>query len=146
MKQILFYKTNDPQGFLNNFYPSRIYVYNRWWKNVEAPYQSRKTIDKEEIDAIWAAEKPKQARDLGQKVKIVAYWDEMKDMVMYDCVLAKFTQNHDLLKKLLETGDAELIEDSPVDWYWGWGKDHTGQNKLGQILMEVREELQGYNG
>lgn len=145
-EQILFYKSNPPYGFLNNYYPTRIYVYERWWRNVEAPYQSRKTVDTKEREAIWSAERPKEARDLGQKVKIVSYWDEIKDQVMYQCVLAKFTQHHDLLKLLLDTGNAEIIEDSQIDWYWGWGKDHTGQNKLGKILMEVREELKGYNG
>ncbi len=145
MTQILFYKSEPPYGFLNNFAPTKIYVFDRWWRNVEAAYQSRKTVIPEEVDAIWDARKPREARDLGQKVTLLPHWDEIKDLAMYNCVLAKFTQHHDLLKQLLTTGDAEIVEDSPIDWYWGWGKDRTGQNKLGQILMEVREELKNYD-
>lgn len=140
---IKFYKTKDPYGFLNNFYPSRMFVYGRWWNNVEAPYQSMKTDTPEERDAIWMAKTPREARDLGQTVTIRPLWDEMKYGVMFDCVLAKFLQHPNLRKQLMETGDEELIEDSPVDWYWGCGKDGTGQNNLGCILREVRFTLRG---
>jgi ribA/ribD-fused uncharacterized protein len=138
---IKFYRNKDPYGFCGNFFPSKLYVYGRWWKNVEAPYQSQKTIVESEVDEIWSAKTPREARDLGQKVTLVKHWDEDKYSVMHDCVLAKFLQNHDMRKLLLETGDAILVEDSPIDWYWGCGKDGTGQNKLGQVLMEVRKLL-----
>jgi ribA/ribD-fused uncharacterized protein len=54
-------------------------------------------------------------------------------------VLAKFTQHDDLKKVLLDTGDAELIEDTTSDYYWGNGTNGTGKNMLGKILMETRE-------
>jgi N-glycosidase YbiA len=41
----------------------------------------------------------------------------------------------------LATGDAKIVEHTENDAYWGDGGDGSGQNKLGQILMEVREEL-----
>ena len=41
----------------------------------------------------------------------------------------------------LATGDEELVEDSPNDYYWGRGRSGTGKNMLGRILMEVRDEL-----
>lgn len=140
---IKFYKTNDPYGFLNNFKKTRIFVSGQWWDNVEAPYQAHKTAIKEEKDAIWAAKSPREARDLGQKVTLRPEWGSIKDTVMYSCVMAKFLQHPDLRAKLMATGDEELIEDSPVDWYWGCGKDGTGKNMLGKTLMRVREELKG---
>jgi predicted NAD-dependent protein-ADP-ribosyltransferase YbiA (DUF1768 family) len=42
---------------------------------------------------------------------------------------------------LLSTGNATLIEDSPMDFYWGCGSDGTGKNMLGKILMEYRDIL-----
>jgi ribA/ribD-fused uncharacterized protein len=60
---------------------------------------------------------------------------------MRDAVLAKFSQHADLKEILLSTADAKLVEHTFNDSYWGDGGDGSGQNKLGQILMSVREEL-----
>jgi ribA/ribD-fused uncharacterized protein len=140
---IKFYKTNDPFGFMNNFKKARMFIYGRWWNNVEAPYQSMKTDVQSEKDAIWAAKTPREARDLGQKVTINSNWDEVKYLVMYECVLAKFLQHSDLRKQLIDTKQEELMEDSPIDYYWGCGKDGTGQNNLGKVLIQVRSLLHG---
>lgn len=140
---IKFYKTNDPYGFMNNFKKARMFVLGRWWNNVEAPYQACKTDIAAEADLIWKAATPREARDLGQKVAIRLDWDYVKDKIMYECCLAKFTQHHDLRTQLLATGDEELVEDSPVDSYWGCGKDGTGKNMLGKTLMRIRGELKG---
>lgn len=141
---ILFYKTNDPFGFLNNFKKSRMFIYGRWWNNVEAPYQANKCVLQSDFHAIWKCKTPREARDLGQLVKKLPVWDEIKDNIMYQCVFAKFTQNHELLQQLLDTEHVTLIEDSPIDSYWGRGPEGNGQNKLGLILMKVREELRGF--
>jgi hypothetical protein len=42
---------------------------------------------------------------------------------------------------LLGTGDEELVENAPGDYYWGCGADGSGRNMLGRILMEVRSGL-----
>lgn len=140
---IKFYRTKDPYGFLGNYYKARMYIYGRWWTWNEAPYQSAKTFVQSEKDEIWAAQKANDSRLLGQKVTMRSDWDQVKRSVMKECCLAKFLQHPDLRKQLMDTGIEELIEDSPVDWYWGCGKDGTGQNVLGQVLMEIREELKG---
>src|SRR5579885_3092523 len=139
---IKFYKTKDPYGFLNNFYVARFFIYNRWWDTVEHAYQAQKCSEPAEYDQIHQAKGPRTARDLGQKVKMREHWDDIhKDRVMEECVRAKFLQHKELRKKLMATGDEEIIEDSPVDWYWGCGKDGTGKNTLGKILMKIRGEL-----
>ena len=140
---IKFYKTNEPYGFLNNFVRTRMFIYGRWWNWVEAPFQAAKTFIKEEQDIIWLAERPKIARDLGQKVTLRPDWEQVKRSIMKECVMAKFLQHADLRSQLISTQNEEIIENSPIDWYWGCGKDGTGKNVLGQILMEVREELKG---
>ena len=68
-------------------------------------------------------------------------WDNIKDKVMIIGLFAKFTQNEELYNRLLSTGNARLVEYSPVDKYWGTYWDKVGQNKLGQCLMKVRDCL-----
>ena len=53
----------------------------------------------------------------------------------------KFTQNDDLKKLLLSTGNSTLIEHTKNDSYWGDNLDGTGKNMLGTLLMETRELL-----
>jgi N-glycosidase YbiA len=142
---IRFYKTRDPGGFMSNYYKARMFIYGRWWRCVEAPYQASKTLDLAEQEAIWKCERANDARELGQRVKVVSNWDSLKREVMKECVLAKFLQHADLRRMLMETGDQELIEDTTIsnDCYWGCGTDGTGRNELGKVLMEVRAALQG---
>lgn len=140
---IKFYRTKDAFGFMGNYFKARFFIYDRWWSFVEAPYQAMKTFDLAEQKAIWEAVKANDSRLLGQKVTMRPDWDNVKREVMKECCLAKFLQHPDLRKQLMDTGEEELIEDSPVDWYWGCGADGTGQNVLGQILMEIRKELKG---
>ena len=60
---------------------------------------------------------------------------------MYIALYAKFTQHEPLMKLLLDTGDRKLVEHTSRDSYWGDGGDGSGQNKLGKLLMRLREEL-----
>src|ERR1035437_5582928 len=137
---IKFYKTKDPYGFMGNFYKARFFVYGRWWNHVEAAFQAQKTNVESEVLAIQNAPKPMEARDLGQKCSIRSDWDQIKDIVMYNCVLAKFLQHKDLRDQLLSTCDEELVEDSIIDDYWACGKTGNGRNELGKILMRIRRE------
>jgi ribA/ribD-fused uncharacterized protein len=140
---IKFYRLKDPGGFMSNYWKARMFIYGRWWNWNEAPYQSAKTNVMAEKDTIWKAEKANDSRLLGQKVTIVPDWEHLKRDIMKECCLAKFLQHSDLRKQLMETGTEELIEDSPIDAWWGCGKDGTGRNELGKILMEIRQYLQG---
>lgn len=140
---IKFYKVKEPYGFMSNYYRSRFFVFGRWWNWSEAPYQAAKTNVQSEIDEIHKATKANDTRLLGQKVTMRPDWDDVKYHVMKKVCLAKFLQHPDLRKQLIETGDEELIEDSPVDYYWGCGADGSGKNMLGKLLMELREELKG---
>lgn len=138
---IKFYKTHDDHGYMNNFKKAPFAIYGKYWNNVETPYQYRKTLVPEEQQALIECKTPREARDLGQKVTMRPDWDHVKLFVMFECVKAKFEQNLDLQEQLLATNDEELIEDSPIDYYWGCGADGSGKNMLGKILMFVREEI-----
>lgn len=64
-----------------------------------------------------------------------------KDVVMFEAVYTKFTQNTEIKQILLSTGNEQLVENALHDPYWGWGASRNGQNKLGRILMMVRGYL-----
>jgi len=81
----------------------------------------------------------KEYKDFG--VKMREDWDQVKDKVMHVIVLQKFLQNPHLSKNLKNTGESKLIEHTKNDKYWADGGDGKGLNKLGQILMQVRDEL-----
>lgn len=68
-------------------------------------------------------------------------WDDVKVFVMGEILRAKAAQHEYVRRKLLATGDRELIEDSWRDDFWGWGPNRNGQNILGKIWMEIRAEL-----
>jgi ribA/ribD-fused uncharacterized protein len=70
-----------------------------------------------------------------------ADWDQVKVDIMRDILLAKANQHEYVRRKLLATGDRELIEDSWRDAFWGWGESRDGRNMLGKLWMEVRSAL-----
>lgn len=141
MKTIFFYGHKNQYGWLSNFYPTKIYFLGYWWKTSEHIYQAMKTLSKDEKELIRKAKGPGEAKKLGQKITLKENWDKIKYGTMKIILMQKFSQNTILMRKLLETGDAELIENSPTDYIWGCGKDFSGKNLLGKALMEVREYL-----
>jgi ribA/ribD-fused uncharacterized protein len=97
----------------------------------------------EHEDEIREAPTPAIAAKLGRdrSKPLRKDWEEIKDCVMRLAVYEKFTQHADLKSILLSTGDAELVEHTSNDSYWGDGGDGSGKNMLGKILMETRERL-----
>jgi ribA/ribD-fused uncharacterized protein len=114
------------------------------YSNSEAAYQAAKCRNPEQ--KIWFEKlDPGPAKRLGKGVVLRFDWEEVKDQVMYDICLAKFTQNLDLAKLLVETGDEELIEGNTWgDVYWGQ-VDGVGRNQLGKTLMQIRDKFSGRN-
>lgn len=70
-------------------------------------------------------------------------WDEVKIGVMALLLHAKADQHEYVRRKLLATGDRELVENSWRDDFWGWGPNRDGQNMLGKLWMALRDELRG---
>ncbi len=68
-------------------------------------------------------------------------WDDVKVRIMKTILAEKANQHEYVRRKLLATGDRELIEDSWRDDFWGWGPNKNGQNMLGKLWMELRAEL-----
>lgn len=71
------------------------------------------------------------------------HWDTVKVDIMRDILRAKVQQHEYVRRKLLQTGNRELVENSWRDDFWGWGANRDGQNQLGKLWMEIRSELRG---
>lgn len=113
------------------------------WTTSEHAYQAAKFTNPAIIESIRLARSSRDAFLLGRAntEHIREDWNEVKIQVMEEIVRAKLAQHPVIKQKLSETGDREIIEDSPVDSFWGWGSDQKGENNLGKIWMKVREEL-----
>ena len=150
-------------GFLSDFYPSPITIDGEVWPTVEYFFQAQKSFNPAYRAAIRAAETPAAAKQLaanpdprrpaaarswflqsGETPR--SDWAAVQLDIMRRADLAKFTQNPELGQRLLATGTADLIEDSPFEPFWGIGRDGAGENWAGRVLMEVREALQRMEG
>jgi hypothetical protein len=127
-------------GFLSNFYPSTIYVDGERYPTVEHAFQAMKTMDPTSRRLIRLAKTPGIAKKMGRCVGLRPDWESVKYPMMLDFVRKKF-DNPFLRPMLLATADATLIEGNTWnDRVWGVC-DGVGQNNLGKILMQVRDEL-----
>ena len=71
----------------------------------------------------------------------VNYSDKEKIAIMENLLRLKVEQNPYVKKKLLETKDYLIVEDSPKDYFWGCGETRDGENQLGKLWMKIRKEL-----
>jgi len=132
--------------FLSNFASSPIRWANKEFPTGEHLYQARKTGRPEWTERVRLATTPGEAKRLGRKVPLLTNWEEIKFKVMAEVIEAKFMQNPDLSRRLVDTGTAFLIEGNTWhDQTWGdCGCERhsttTGMNALGIILMHQRLE------
>lgn len=127
--------------FLSNFYESPIEDENITYPTVEHYFQAQKTLNREEKLKISKATKPAKAKKMGRQVNLRKDWEDIKLQVMEKALRLKF-QDPALRKKLIATGDEELVEGNPWgDRYWGVCNG-SGKNKLGKFLMKIRKDLQ----
>lgn len=168
MNRIEFYDPKKQYGIFSNYHATPVVINGIKYATTEHYFQAMKfmgpnaTSRELEYSRLIASQNtPNKAKILaGQKVKggykwrtdlnpiiqqyqdvvIRSDWEEVKYNVMRAAVMNKFLQNPDVL---LSTGDAVLVEASPKDYIWGIGKDGSGKNALGIILMETRYVIRG---
>jgi N-glycosidase YbiA len=140
---IEFYSTTGEYGCFSNFFRSPIFLNGKRWPTTEHYFQAKKFAGTPYEEEIRRAATARIAANLGRSRKhpLRKDWESVKDAIMREAVLAKFTQHDDLRALLLATGTARLVEHTTNDSYWGDGGDGSGRNRLGEILMSVREEL-----
>lgn len=147
-QEIRFYRANErPYGAFSNLFRREFEFEGDCYPTAEHAYQAGKAR-KPEVKA-WLLSAPSPGL-LAMAAHGLYYWDitpgwsTIKFDRMKRLLRAKFTQHDDLKVLLVGTGTARLIEsatvDSPVNRLWG-EVNGVGQNRLGQLLMEVRDEL-----
>ena len=126
--------------YLSNFAHSPLEYKDVKYLNAEAAFHAQKQDGRQ---AEFSNLNPSEAKRLGRQVNLRSDWEQVKEQIMYEVVSAKFLQNPPLMFKLIHTDEQELEEgNSWGDTYWGVCRG-TGQNKLGRILMAVRDMLGG---
>jgi len=140
-KQVLFYE-NEFYVF-SNFSSFVIEWKGKLYMTSEQAYHSEKFEDENLKEQIRNARSAHEALKITEanKDKYRNDWDEIKLKVMKEILRTKVEQHPYVKKKLIESEDKELIEDSWRDSYWGWGSNKDGKNHLGKLWMEVRDEF-----
>lgn len=141
-RQVFFYE----QDFyvLSNFSAFTLLWGGIRYDTSEAAYHIEKFPDRPDIrNAIRNAPSAHEAFKVAERNKAHRRqdWDAVKVDVMRAILRTKVDQHEYVRRKLLATGDRELIEDSWRDDFWGWGPNRNGQNMLGKLWMEVRAEV-----
>lgn len=131
-------------AFLSNFYPCFVTYEGIRYPSVEHAFQAAKTLDENERKRFAVMKTAADAKYFGRRVDLREDWEQIKDDVMLECLRSKFS-NKELKEKLLSTQSRMLVEgNNHGDKYWG--KVHgVGKNRLGELLMKVRSELNENN-
>ena len=154
---IFFHMPTEPYGYLSNWYPSVFDIDGICFTSTEQFIMYQKCIvfgDYQSAKEVLATDDPQIQQSIGRHAKgyIGEVWAGMRQLVAVRGLYAKFSQNEELKKKLLDTGDTWLVECAHYDTTWACGirlneeerfdtSKWRGQNILGFALMEVREAL-----
>lgn len=154
---VCFFDREDENPWFSNWYPCRFFWQGIRFTTLEQYMMYRKACvfgDEDTRAAILATDDPARIKAWGRKVQNYQddVWKGLRQVIVYEGLLAKFGQNVDLREKLLDTGDAPMAECSPFDRVWGIGigihdprrldRDQwQGENLMGYTLMLVRERL-----
>ncbi len=158
MRQIIgFHNPDESYGYLSNWYLSEFTIKNITFCSIEQYMMYQKAMLFQDIitaEQILQTSNQGHIKMLGRSVKNYddIIWNGMRQLIVYEGLVAKFQQNEDLHQKLLHTNDAILAECAVQDRIWGIGLSMTdenrfniskwrGQNLLGFALMQVRNSL-----
>jgi len=144
-------------GSMVGFYEREFYVFSNFssfqvewmgylWPTSEHAYQAARFFDSspEYVQKIKDTRSAHEAFEIAQGNKQYQRdnWEAIKTEVMLEICRHKLQQNPYVWHKLQLTNNEHLVEDSPVDSFWGWGANRQGRNELGKVWMKLREEVQ----
>lgn len=157
MTIICFHNPDEENGYLSNWYLSDFTVKDITFTSMEQYMMYQKSLvfgNKKIANEILKTNDVSVIKQLGRQVSNYdeSIWNGIRQIVVYEGLFAKFSQNDDLMNKLKSTGNAVLAECAVKDHIWGIGlsmkdpnrliKDKwNGQNLLGYSLMMVRKHL-----
>ena len=157
MAIVCFHNENEENGYLSNWYPSTFSINGIRYSSMEQYMMYSKAVcfkDDKIAKQILATEDCAKIKAFGRNV--TGYdenmWNGVRQIIVYEGLKAKFSQNTDLKRQLVDTGDAVLAECAVRDQIWGIGlsmgdpnrferSKWKGNNLLGYALMLVREQL-----
>jgi len=146
----------ETSGRIIGFYEREFYCFSnfssfkvRWkgklWPTSEHAYQASHFFETAPklAEIIYKAKSAHEAYKIAKanKNKTLKDWEEKKIGTMENIVRCKLEQNPYVMRKLKQTGKRMIVEDSPKDDFWGWGKSKKGRNELGKIWMKLRKEI-----
>ena len=148
LEEIRFYRASEkPYGAFSNLYRRPILFEGREFPTAEHAYQAGKPIKEAVREWILSAPTPALVAMAAHGLytwDITPDWSQLKFERMRRVLHAKFTQHEDLRVLLLSTNAARLVEaartNNPVNRLWG-EVNGKGMNKLGLLLMDLRNEL-----
>ena len=157
MSVICFHNPDEDNGYLSNWYLSRFIANDMTFSSMEQYMMYKKAEcfkDKDTAKKILATDDVARIKALGRLVSNYngSYWNGVRQIIVYEGLLAKFSQNKNLKERLKSTGNDILAECAVRDKIWGIGLSMknpdrfeidkwNGQNLLGYALMMVRERL-----
>ena len=157
MKVICFHNPGEINGYLSNWYLSPFTTGGTRFSSLEQYMMYEKAVtfgDMKTAERILATDDVAEAKRLGRGVNDYndSLWNGIRQIVVYEGLIAKFSQNEDIRRELLATGSSLLAECAVKDTIWGIGLSMTdpdrlnpwkwkGQNLLGYALMKTREKL-----
>ena len=157
MTIVCFHNPNEENGYLSNWYPSKFTVNDVDCSSMEQYMMYKKAVcfgDKDMANKILATDDVAEIKAFGRLVANYneSYWNGVRQIVVFEGLTAKFSQNEDLKAKLKATDNSILAECAVKDRIWGIGLSMNnpdrlqidkwkGQNLLGYALMTVRERL-----
>ena len=162
MHVIGFHNPDEEYGAFSNWYPSKFVADGICFTSMEQFMMYRKAVwfqDHEIAEQILATEDAARIKELGRMVAGYedSIWSGIRQMVVYEGLIEKFSQNSELCEQLLSTGDAILAECAVIDRIWGIGvamdvpkrldpSKWREQNLLGYALMMVRDQIRHHSG
>lgn len=161
-KVICFHNPDETNGYLSNWYLGEFEAEEIRYSSMEQYMMYQKAMlfhDTETAVQILNTDNVGKIKALGRSVKNYddVIWNGMRQLIVFQGLYAKFSQNDDIKRKLLETEDALLAECAVQDHIWGIGlsmkddrrmdiREWRGQDLLGFALMQVRRMLGGDEG
>lgn len=141
MPKILFYE--GKYYCFSNFSSHEVIFLDKRYKTAEHCYQSQKFIDPEIKTEIESAPSPFMAKKISHQhdEKKRKDWEEIKTDIMKQIITEKVKQHDEVRELLQDTGNNEICDNTPFDYFWGIGENGNGKNFLGKILMDIRSEI-----
>ena len=130
---------------LDNFSAHIVIVWGIAFPTAEHAYQWRKfsELHADIAGEILSAPSPHIVKLIADshKEKLPDSWHDEKVSIMEEVLEAKASQHEDVRDALKRSGTKRIIENSPVDNFWGIGPDGDGRNMVGEIWMKIRSSL-----